>query len=197
MLDVALLGEDLPDVPRQRGLDSVDASGASGKSSEAEVGGDLHGNMFARVFEYGSGRDVVSSRRHDGHTPQADRPPRQATRHMSVHAHTRPYTCVERVWTPPTGVSEMILGSRGQCVTFNDLDLGCVVRDYGLSPGQQDELWWQWKQGESIRSIARSVGAEQHHVRRFLAQSGGEVPPVARPSGVGWVSRWQSAGRGA
>ncbi len=47
------------------------------------------------------------------------------------------------------------------------------MRDYGLSPGQQNELWRQWKQGEPIRAIARSVGAEQHHVRRFLAQSGG------------------------
>lgn len=54
------------------------------------------------------------------------------------------------------------------------------MRDYGLSLGQQDELWRQWKQGEPIRSIARSVGAEQQHVRRFLAQSGGVRIQVRR-----------------
>ncbi|MFB9706631.1 IS30 family transposase [Streptosporangium nondiastaticum] len=56
------------------------------------------------------------------------------------------------------------------------------VRDYGLSPDRQDEVWQRWRSGESLSSIARGVGAPLQHVRRFFAQTGGVRPPAARRS---------------
>jgi hypothetical protein len=47
------------------------------------------------------------------------------------------------------------------------------VRDYGLSPAGQDELWRRWRAGESLSSMSRSLGIPLQHVRRFLAQTGG------------------------
>ncbi|WP_196443803.1 helix-turn-helix domain-containing protein [Planomonospora sp. ID67723] len=47
------------------------------------------------------------------------------------------------------------------------------VRDYGFSPAQQDEIWRRWRNGESFNAMSRALGAPMHHVRRFLAQSGG------------------------
>lgn len=50
--------------------------------------------------------------------------------------------------------------------------VGGVVRDYGFSAAQQDELWRLWKEGASLGSIARSLNGELQHVRRFLSQTG-------------------------
>jgi IS30 family transposase len=47
------------------------------------------------------------------------------------------------------------------------------VRDYGFSPAQQDEIWQRWRDGESFNAMGRALGAPMHHIRRFLAQSGG------------------------
>jgi hypothetical protein len=47
------------------------------------------------------------------------------------------------------------------------------VRDYGFTPTQQDHLWQQWRDGHSLRSIARTLNAPMQHVRRFLTQTGG------------------------
>ncbi|GAT67255.1 integrase [Planomonospora sphaerica] len=47
------------------------------------------------------------------------------------------------------------------------------MRDYGFSPAQQDEIWRRWRDGESFNAMGRTLGAPIHHVRRFLAQSGG------------------------
>ncbi|GAA2171961.1 IS30 family transposase [Actinomadura napierensis] len=55
------------------------------------------------------------------------------------------------------------------------------MRDYGFSAVQQDELWRLWKEGASLGFIARSLGAELQHVRRFLGQTGGvRVSPPRR-----------------
>ncbi|MFB9884473.1 IS30 family transposase [Planobispora siamensis] len=54
------------------------------------------------------------------------------------------------------------------------------MRDYGLSPERQDELWQRWRRGESLTAIARSIGAPLHHLRRFLAQTGRIRPAPAR-----------------
>ncbi|MEU2032643.1 helix-turn-helix domain-containing protein [Nocardia amamiensis] len=54
------------------------------------------------------------------------------------------------------------------------------MRDYGLSAGQEDEVWRQWRAGEPLSVIARSVGVPVHHVRRFLAQTGGVRQPSVR-----------------
>lgn len=47
------------------------------------------------------------------------------------------------------------------------------VRDYGFSPGQQDEIWRRRREGQSFRLIERALGAPMQHARRFLCQSGG------------------------
>lgn len=55
------------------------------------------------------------------------------------------------------------------------------VRDYGFSTAQQEELWGRWRSGESLGGIARSMGAQLQHVRRFLLQTGGlKSPPRCR-----------------
>ncbi|MEU7459183.1 TIGR04222 domain-containing membrane protein [Streptosporangium roseum] len=56
------------------------------------------------------------------------------------------------------------------------------VRDYGLSPDRQDEVWQRWRSGESLSSIARGVDTPLQHVRRFFAQTGGVRPVPARRS---------------
>lgn len=47
------------------------------------------------------------------------------------------------------------------------------MRDYGFSPAQQDEIWRRWRAGESFNSMGRVLGMPMHHVRSFLAQTGG------------------------
>jgi hypothetical protein len=47
------------------------------------------------------------------------------------------------------------------------------MRDDGLSPAGQDELWRRWRAGESLGSMSRSLEIPLQHVRRFLAQTGG------------------------
>ncbi|MEU5282347.1 hypothetical protein AB0G87_38915 [Streptomyces asoensis] len=47
------------------------------------------------------------------------------------------------------------------------------VRDYGLSPAQQDEVWRRWREGQSFSLIARALGAPMQSARRFLCQNGG------------------------
>ncbi|MFE7332083.1 IS30 family transposase [Streptomyces sp. NPDC057565] len=47
------------------------------------------------------------------------------------------------------------------------------MRDYGISPAQQDEIWRRWREGESFSLMGRALGTSMHHVRRFLYQSGG------------------------
>ncbi|GLF95252.1 IS30 family transposase [Streptomyces yaizuensis] len=53
------------------------------------------------------------------------------------------------------------------------------VRDYGFSAIQQDEIWRRWREGESFNSMGRVLGVPMHHVRSFLAQTGGvrQAPP--------------------
>jgi Helix-turn-helix domain len=55
------------------------------------------------------------------------------------------------------------------------------VRDHGFSTAQQEELRGRWRSGESLGGIARGMGAQLQHVRRFLLQRGGlKSPPHCR-----------------
>jgi len=54
------------------------------------------------------------------------------------------------------------------------------VQACGLTVEQQDELWRRWREGEALRSVARHLGAPVHHIRRYVAQTGGVRP---RPAG--------------
>ena len=53
------------------------------------------------------------------------------------------------------------------------------MRSWGLSAEEQDELWARWRQGESLRLIARKLGKRGPSVRAFVLQSGGvqQHPP--------------------
>jgi IS30 family transposase len=58
------------------------------------------------------------------------------------------------------------------------------VRSWGLSVHEQEELWARWRQGESLRLIARRMGKRGPSVRAFVLQSGGvKQPPRRRPAG--------------
>jgi DNA-binding CsgD family transcriptional regulator len=47
------------------------------------------------------------------------------------------------------------------------------VRSWGLSAAEQDEVWARWRQGESLRLIARQLGKRGPSVRAFVLQTGG------------------------
>src|SRR5829696_8348620 len=53
------------------------------------------------------------------------------------------------------------------------------VRSWGLSAAEQDEVWRRWRQGESLRLIARRLGKRGPSVRAFVLQTGGvqQHPP--------------------
>jgi hypothetical protein len=64
----------------------------------------------------------------------------------------------------------------------------------GLSAAGQDEVWRRWRQGESLRLIARRLGKRGPSVRAFVLQTGGLAVPGhwegdlvfgKRPSAVG------------
>ncbi|MFI6396481.1 IS30 family transposase [Nonomuraea sp. NPDC050540] len=58
------------------------------------------------------------------------------------------------------------------------------MRDYGFSPAQQDEIWHRWRAGESFNAMGRALGVPMHHVRSFLAQTGGiRHKPQGRSAG--------------
>jgi transposase, IS30 family len=47
------------------------------------------------------------------------------------------------------------------------------VRSWGLSVQEQGEVWARWRQGESLRLIARRMGKRGPSVRAFVLQTGG------------------------
>jgi IS30 family transposase len=56
------------------------------------------------------------------------------------------------------------------------------VRSWGLSAAEQDEVWARWRQGESLRLIARKLGKRGPSVRAFVLQTGGvQHHPPRRP----------------
>jgi IS30 family transposase len=56
-----------------------------------------------------------------------------------------------------------------------------VMRSWGLSAVEQDEVWQRWRRGESLRLIARRLGKRGPSVRAFVLQTGGvQCPPPRR-----------------
>jgi transposase, IS30 family len=47
------------------------------------------------------------------------------------------------------------------------------VRSWGLSAAEQDEVWARWRQGESLRLIARRLGKRGPSIRALVLQTGG------------------------
>ena len=52
----------------------------------------------------------------------------------------------------------------------------------GFSDFEQAEIWRGWKSGRTLRSIGRSLGRSDMHVRNLVSASGGFVPPPRRRS---------------
>jgi IS30 family transposase len=65
------------------------------------------------------------------------------------------------------------------------------VRSWGLSAAEQDEVWRRWRQGESLRLIARRLGKRGPSVRAFVLQSGGvqRQPPRRAPRCLSMAER--------
>ena len=57
------------------------------------------------------------------------------------------------------------------------------MRSWGLSAAEQDEVWARWRQGESLRLIARRLGKRGPSVRALVLQTGGvqQHPPRRAP----------------
>ena len=57
------------------------------------------------------------------------------------------------------------------------------MRSWGLTAQEQDEVWARWRQGDSLRLIARRLGKRGPSVRAFVLQSGGvQRHPPRRPT---------------
>ena len=65
------------------------------------------------------------------------------------------------------------------------------MRSWGLSATEQDEVWARWRQGASLRLIARRLGKRGPSVRAFVLQTGGgqRHPPHRAPRCLGMAER--------
>jgi DNA-binding CsgD family transcriptional regulator len=65
------------------------------------------------------------------------------------------------------------------------------VRSWGLSEAEQDELWARWRQGQSLRLIARQMGKRGPSIRAFVLQTGGvqQRPPQRAARSLSVVER--------
>jgi IS30 family transposase len=71
------------------------------------------------------------------------------------------------------------------------------VRSWGLSAQEQDEVWARWRQGASLRLIARRMGKRGPSVRAFVLQSGGvKQAPRRRPARSLSVAEREEISRG-
>ena len=51
---------------------------------------------------------------------------------------------------------------------------------FGLSADEQEQLWVLWRQGRSLRGIAREFGKRPQQVQRYVWSTGGRQPSVRR-----------------
>jgi IS30 family transposase len=65
------------------------------------------------------------------------------------------------------------------------------VGSWGLSAAEQDEVWARWRQGESLRLIARQLRKRGPSVRAFVLQTGGvqRQPPRRNPRCLSMAER--------
>ena len=56
------------------------------------------------------------------------------------------------------------------------------MRRPGFSDFEKEEIWRGWKSGKTLKSIGRSLGRANTHVRVLVAASGGFVPAPRRRS---------------
>lgn len=62
------------------------------------------------------------------------------------------------------------------------------VKSFGLSVEQQEQLWVQWRSGESLRLIAQSMGVSRGPMRRHVKACGGVRPPARRRGRLSWTA---------
>jgi DNA-binding CsgD family transcriptional regulator len=83
----------------------------------------------------------------------------------------------------------------GGCITSALMDWSAVEvvggAVLGLSAAEQDEVWARWRQGESLRLIARRLGKRGPSVRAFVLQTGGvqRHPPRRAQRGLSMAER--------
>ena len=71
------------------------------------------------------------------------------------------------------------------------------MRSWGLSAAEQNEVWARWRQGESLRLIARRLGKRGPSVRAFVLQTGGvQRQPPRRRLGCLSVAEREEISRG-
>jgi IS30 family transposase len=63
--------------------------------------------------------------------------------------------------------------SRGQRTTTMITTRGGACGTHHAHPRAAGHVWAQWRTGQSVRSIARDIGAEPQHLRRYFAATGG------------------------
>jgi IS30 family transposase len=65
------------------------------------------------------------------------------------------------------------------------------VRSWGLSAAEQHEVWRRWREGQSLRLIARRLGKRGPSVRAFVLQTGGvqRQPPRRNARGLSMAER--------
>src|SRR5688572_29782532 len=72
--------------------------------------------------------------------------------------------------------------STDQRITSRDddrLEVATVV----FSNMDEDELWQRWREGDSVRLIARALGCPPSRVNAHLGRTGGIRPPTRRRAG--------------
>jgi IS30 family transposase len=75
--------------------------------------------------------------------------------------------------------------------------LEVAMRSWGLSAVEQDEVWKRWRQGESLRLIARRLGKRGPSVRAFVLQTGGvQCPPLRRAARALMLAEREEISRG-
>jgi DNA-binding CsgD family transcriptional regulator len=75
--------------------------------------------------------------------------------------------------------------------------LEVVMRSWGLSAVEQDEVWQRWRRGESLRLIARRLGKRGPSVRAFVLQTGGvQCSPSRRPARALLLAEREEISRG-
>jgi hypothetical protein len=75
--------------------------------------------------------------------------------------------------------------------------LEVVMRSWGLSAVEQDEVWQRWRRGESLRLIARRLGKRGSSVPAFVLQTGGvQCPPPPQAAGALMLAEQEEISRG-
>jgi DNA-binding CsgD family transcriptional regulator len=75
--------------------------------------------------------------------------------------------------------------------------LEVVMRSWGLSAVEQDEVWQRGRRGESLRLIARRLGKRGPSVRAFVLQTGGvQCPPPRRAAQALLLAEREEISRG-